>query len=528
MSSRAIKPRRDGGGGPNWQAIEERAPSAMRDDGPLVARYVAVFGLMMLTLGGAALVFKALNRPYLIAPGWGIFFVLVGVMALAFHAFKETDFQFRRLYGALGGILFVAALFFRVFPVDKTMGDGFLKYGAVSLVGALIFLLTFLRNEGESNLRSKTLALLGLTALASALTGLIGGMLSEAFLLDTGIIHLVFGLLFAFAYIAIHGADSDRGFWAGRLVGLFGAIMLVVALWRSIMPWVLFNMGWMAERPPRAFFLPSGLIFIYIGLEYVIAYLLVCSDSKLVVLTRRELAAFYCSPIAYVLMIAMAILGWWQYWMFLLTLTDPRGGGTIQEPIFTPIFVSFLAIIPVIVLVPVITMRLVSEEKRTGTLEVLLTAPVEEWQVVLAKFFAGLRVFMVCWYLWGIYFIALRVDGGKEFDYRPLITFYVALLCMGAGFIAMGVFFSTITRHQIAAAIFSFIMMLVFLILFFVGRTVMGMEWLSTVISYVSYIDLWIAACEGKFVPRFLVFNLSVAVIWIFVSMKVLEARKWT
>ena len=89
-------------------------------------------------------------------------------------------------------------------------------------------------------------------------------------------------------------------------------------------------------------------------------------------------------------------------------------------------------------LVPALTMRLLSEEKRTGTLEVLLTAPVNEAAVVLSKFLACWLFFMLCWVPTGLYLIALRVEGGQPFDYRPLLSFYLAVGASGAAFIAIG------------------------------------------------------------------------------------------
>jgi len=173
-------------------------------------------------------------------------------------------------------------------------------------------------------------------------------------------------------------------------------------------------------------------------------------------------------------------------------------------------------------------MRLVSEEKRTGTLEVLLTAPVNEWQIVLSKFLAGLRVFLLCFYIWGVFFVALRVEGGQPFDYRPIITFLIALACMGSGFIAMGLFFSCVTRHQILAAVFTFVVMLTLTIMFIAVQSFSDVTWLPTVVSYVSYVDLWISSARGTITPRLLVLNLSLAAFWLYLSMKVLEARKWS
>jgi len=536
MASRAIKPKRDGGiQAKPWRGIEERAPSIVRQQGPLFARVVAIISLMLITLGGAALLFNAWKWRYLISPSVGFFFVFIGMTGLLFHAFSEKDFQFRRLYGAFGLLLFLVAVVLRLAPLGeaRAVGGQFLPYGALSLGLSLGFLLSFVKNETEIPLRTLALNLIGLIALANALAGFIGGAclsreLSESFLTQTGVVHLIIGLLFAAGYVGMEGISTPRGYWAGGAIGIFGAAMFLVALVRSLLPVIArqFNMTW----EPPAFFLPSGLILMYLGAEYFAIYLGICSDNKLVVLTRRELGNFFYSPIAYIVMFGMAVVGWLNYWVFVLQLEEAasRGGQGLPEPIFFNFMASFLALIPMLFLVPILTMRLLSEEKRTGTLEVLLTAPVNEWHIVLAKFLAGLRIFMLCWYTWGVFFIALRLEGGVPFDYRPIITFMIALICMGAGFVAMGLFFSSITKHQIMAAVFTFVIMMALTLLFMVNRFFADIQWLNSFNTYVSYIDLWISSARATITPRLLVLNLSIAVFWLFLSIVVLGARKWT
>jgi len=529
MSSRAIKPKRDGGvQGSAWQALEERAPSVLRQEGPSFPRWVAVVSLMLVTLGAASLLFNAAQRPYLIATGLGFFMLAVGVTGLLYHAFNEQDFQFRRLYLALGVLLAFVAAFLRLAPIGGAEGGGFLPYGALGLLLTLGFLLSFIKNETDIQLRTVALNFIGLIALANGLTGFVGGMISESFLLQTGVIHLILGLLFATGYVGMEGISSRRGYLAGGAIGVLGAAMFLVALGRSLWPWLHTQLN-LSGRPPGSFFLPSGLILVYLGVEYFTVYLGICSDNKLVVLTRRELGAFFFSPIAYIVMIGMAAVGWLNFWIFMMSVWDsgPMSGGQMMEPIVARYLISFLALIPLIFLVPVITMRMLSEEKRSGTLEVLLTAPVNEWQVVLAKFLAGMRVFLLCWYLWGVFFVALRIEGERPFDYRPLLTFLIALVCMGAGFIAMGLFFSSVTRHQVTAAVITFVAMMVLTLLFFLGQF-SDAAWLNTVISFVAYIDLWIESARGKIIPRLLVLHLTVAVFWLYLTIKVLEARKWS
>ena len=492
-------------------------------------RYVAVLGLMLITLGGASLLFHAGGGRYLISTSWGFLMLSVGVCLLLYHSFNETDFQFRRLYGVFGFVLLAIGLFLRLVPLgegpDKRMGGGFMPYGGFGIVVALGFLLSFVKNESETGLRQLALNLIGFFAAANGLAGFILAMISERLFGQTGVIHLILGLLYAVGYVSMEGINSQRGFWAGRAIGILEALMFLVALVRSLWPVLWSKLNWSGD-PPSPFFLPTGLLLMYIGIEYLTVYLGVCSDSRVIVLTRRELGAFFFSPIAYIVMIGMVIVGWLNFVVFVSQLFESPA--PIPEPIFFSFTASFLALIPLIFLVPIITMRMLSEERRSGTLEVLLSAPVNEWHVVLAKFLAGMRVFMLCWYLWGVFFIALWVEGDREFDYRPIVTFWIALVCMGASFVAMGLFFSSVTRHQILAAVLTFVMMMGLTLLFMINRFVGDLPWLSTLITYVSYIDLWISAGRSTITPRLLLLNLSVAAFWLYLSIKVLEARKWS
>jgi ABC-2 type transport system permease protein len=188
---------------------------------------------------------------------------------------------------------------------------------------------------------------------------------------------------------------------------------------------------------------------------------------------------------------------------------------------------------PVIVLtiiVPLITMSLLSDEKRTGTLEVLLTAPVGESSVVLSKFLAAFLFFLLTFIPWALYLVAFRIEVGQPFEYRPLLTFFFALACTGAGFLAMGEFFSSITRSQIGAFILAFVGMLGMLGIYFLKLVVdqrsPGSPW-SDVLEHASYIDLWMKSMNGLLVPSHLVFHVSAAVFWLFLTIKVLESRKW-
>src|SRR5205823_340230 len=138
----------------------------------------------------------------------------------------------------------------------------------------------------------------------------------------------------------------------------------------------------------------------------------------------------------------MALICWFNYLIFANDLVSSSlQGRPPSEPIVRSYIVTLIPVLGVMFAVPAITMRLLSEERRTGTLEVLLTAPLAEGTVVLSKFLAGLVFFLfLCLPLAG-FLLALRVEGGRPFDYLPLLSFYIALVCSGAAFVGMGLFF---------------------------------------------------------------------------------------
>jgi ABC-type transport system involved in multi-copper enzyme maturation permease subunit len=284
-----------------------------------------------------------------------------------------------------------------------------------------------------------------------------------------------------------------------------------------------------------SFLMPAGLLLMACGLLYVVLSVALWSEANVVVLTRRELVAFFYSPIAYMVLFGFLVIAWYLFYIFVyrqLWTEDAFAGlGGRPRPQIEPVVGSYIyglfPIICAIFIVPVLTMRLLSEEQRTGTLEVLLTAPLGEAVVVLSKFLAAFLFYMVVWLPFGLYLVALRVGGQQPFDYLPVLSFFVAVAVSGAGFVSMGLFFSSLTRNQVGAAILTFVGMLA---LTFV--VVMEGFWpegsvMRSALEHVSYIDLWFNAINGRLAPRDVLFHFSAAVFWLFLTVKVLESRKW-
>ncbi len=525
--SKAITERTDEPGPSRWQPGVEIAPSVLREDEPTVARTFGLAGAACVIFGGASLMFHAFGWSYRVPVGWGTFILVVGIVGMLAHAAFDPDLQVRRLYWGLGlGLLGLGALLCLV-PV-RGVGSMFgLGYPCLGL--ALLFLLGTQRHETDLVLRRATLTGIGAAGLVMVGAAvLLGNNFWGEFLIPYGLLLALMGLAYLASFAARHGSSTELGYRAALAIGAVGALALVIGLLRSSVPPLVHSLGWLRDKPP-SFLVPWGLMYMGVGVLFVGVALGLASDNRVVVMTRRELATFFYSPIAYFVLIALTVVGMFMFWGFVKTIADTRPNA---PPLFEPIVQYYILrwppVICVIFIVPVLTMRLLSEEKRTGTLEVLLTAPVDEASVVLSKFLACLIMFLLLWVPWGLFLVALRIIGGQPFDYQALISFFIALTCTGAGFIGMGLFFSSLTRNQIASAVLTFAGMLGLTFVIFVERDTDPKSAWNTVLNHVTYVDLWIKSLEGLLVPRHLLFHLSAAVLWVFLTIKVLEARKWS
>jgi ABC-2 type transport system permease protein len=356
--------------------------------------------------------------------------------------------------------------------------------------------------------------------------GLVGGNLRSDFLLPIGLLEALLGVLYLMAFIGSRGVSDNLAFWVARGVGVVGLLVFLIALVRSTVPAI--QEYFRASSTWPKYLIPNGALLMALGAVYGVASVLTSSDRKLAVLTRRELGAFVYSPIVYIVLFGSILVDAINFLAFTWRLSQ----GPVPEPAVAGYVIAWIPVFCIVVFVPALTMRLMSEEKRSGTLEVLLTTPVDEPTVVLSKFLAALLMFWVVWVPFFLFLLALYVLGGSPFDYQPLLCFFVVLTLTGGMFVSMGLFFSSLTRNQIVGGVLTFaftlILTFVFFIKMFVGRTPDDPSAWATVLNHISYIDVWESALRGVLVPKYLVFYVTMTVLWLFLSIKVLEARKWT
>ncbi len=303
-------------------------------------------------------------------------------------------------------------------------------------------------------------------------------------------------------------------------IGLIGAGVFVAA-----------SLGTQVTTSPRPVLVPGGLILGGLGLAYLAVALGICSDNLFVTLTRRELASYFLSPVGYLVLLGMVLMQWLSYLFFVDELIGRSAGGrgAAPEPIVRFYFVAIFPVFALIILVPLLTMRLFAEEKRTGTLEVMLTAPVGEWVVVLSKFFATWLFFMLCWLPSALLLVALRMEGGSPFDYRPLLGFYLALGATGVAFVAIGMFLSSLVRDQIVAATLTAGVMTFFVACYLSRRMELGLgSALQAFLDKFAFLTLWIQSLGGQLPVRDAILWASLGVFFLFLTIKVLETRRWS
>ncbi|MBR4628421.1 MAG: ABC transporter permease subunit [Ruminococcus sp.] len=229
---------------------------------------------------------------------------------------------------------------------------------------------------------------------------------------------------------------------------------------------------------------------------------------------RREMGAFFTSGLAYVFLGVFYIFsGYYFYNEVVLS------GYADTSPLFRNMFRI------VLFLIPILTMRLLSEEKKNRTDQGLLTAPIGLWEIVLGKYFAALTIFIIAESVIFIYAIILGYLGSVV--WATLLGNYFAMLLLGAAFIAVGVFISSLTENQMTAAVVSMaVMFFVYLFDSFSDR--ISWQKLYDIVKDLSFYSRYIEFTRGVFNLTSVLFYLSTAFLFNFFTVRVLEKRRWS
>lgn len=228
---------------------------------------------------------------------------------------------------------------------------------------------------------------------------------------------------------------------------------------------------------------------------------------------RREVKSYFTSPIGYIFLAAF-----YAYGGIMFSVYSLQSGYTKLDNLFS----SMLIIL--VVLIPILTMRTIAEEKRSKTDQCLLTAPVGLTSIVLGKFFAAFLIYIIGMSCTAVFAIVVSAFGSP--DWNVIVGNILALALLGGAYIAVGIFCSSLTENQIVAAVISFVALLAVSFLSTLGGLV-NFDWVQKVCEKISFGERYYSFTGGVFDFSNVIFFISAIAAFLFLTVRVLEKRRW-
>lgn len=230
---------------------------------------------------------------------------------------------------------------------------------------------------------------------------------------------------------------------------------------------------------------------------------------------RREIKAYFSSPVAYIF---IAVFCAYSALMFYI------GNILSQNADMSMAFSSIFTIL--MILLPILTMRLFSEEKRQKTEQGLLTAPVSLLEIVLGKFFAAMTIYAVAIAIYLVYALVLAALSA-DVNWIMVLGNIVGLVLLGSSFIAAGIFVSSMTENQIVAAVGSFVVIMLLYMIDVIAQYV-TVPFISKLLNYLSFYSRYYEITSGVFNITSMLFFVSITAVFIFLTVRVFEKRRWS
>jgi ABC-2 type transport system permease protein len=252
--------------------------------------------------------------------------------------------------------------------------------------------------------------------------------------------------------------------------------------------------------------------------------------SNILAIAHREIKAYFGSPIAYIVIGFFALMFGYFYYALLMFFDQNSmrmagmGGpqtANINEQMIRPVFLNSSVIL--LFVLPLVTMRTYSEEKRSGTIELLLTAPLTDFQIIMGKFLGAMTLYAAMLGVTLIHLGVLFAFGNPE--WKPVLTAYLGMLLMGGCFIAVGLLISSMTKNQIVAGMVTFAVFLMLWVInwiaSFTGPTT------QSVLNYLSITGHLDDFTNGVLDTRHLVYYLSFIAFGLFLTARSVDTERW-
>ena len=246
--------------------------------------------------------------------------------------------------------------------------------------------------------------------------------------------------------------------------------------------------------------------------------------TGLVAVYKREMLSLWVTPLAWVLLFVFLLLQGASFYQIILHFASVVNMTIDQGPVQAYFGQSVFLVLSLLLVCPALCMRLFAEERRSGTVEALLTAPVTATGVVLGKYLATLSTFVLMWLPTVLYVVLLRNTG--EVDWGVVLTSYAGVFGIGAGYLAVGTLMSAMTKSQLIAMMLSTLVIFGLLILG-VGERIFEPGPVRDVCAHVSVLSQVDDFSKGIVDLRRLVFDATLVVFPLFLTVRVVDSWRW-
>lgn len=254
--------------------------------------------------------------------------------------------------------------------------------------------------------------------------------------------------------------------------------------------------------------------------------------SNILAIANKELRSYFTSPIAYIVIGLFAALYGFFFWAILqyfvaqsmqmgqFGMQGPQSMNVNQQ-LIRPLVQNVTIL--VLFLMPMITMRTYSEEKRSGTIELLLTSPLSDFQIIMGKFLGAMALYLIMLAVTLIHIAILFIYGHPE--WKPILTAYLGLVLLGGCFISLGLFISSLTKNQIVAGMVTFAVFLFLWIITWIGSfSGPTVDKLTTYLSIIDHLDDF---GKGVIDTTHVIYYLSFITFGLFLTAKSVDSERW-
>jgi ABC-2 type transport system permease protein len=250
--------------------------------------------------------------------------------------------------------------------------------------------------------------------------------------------------------------------------------------------------------------------------------------TNILAIVRKDWRGYFSSPIGYVVVGMYAVIFGYFYtvglsWFIQASMQSAGGGApmNVNQQMIRYVFLNSTVIF--LFVVPLLTMRTYAEEKRSGTIELLMTSPITDFQIVIGKFLGAMALYGAMLVITLVHIAVLFRFGSPE--WKPIVSGYLGMLLLGGCFVSVGVFFSSLTKNQIVAGMFTFAVLLLLWVIDWIG-SFSG----PTVARFTSYISLTGHVedfLRGIVDTEHVVYYLSFITFGLFLTAKAVDSERW-